>query len=250
MLRTSTVTCLIYSPVSIKPSASCTILVWNPFPIHLCVCEFVFIVYRCSENFLWMYRTGNLHPTLWTSLTICCILIVYSGGYLRQFLVDDKGCVLIACWGMPHMSYVDNVHRALSACAQIQQELHKLGMFFMFFRAWLCLMLNGCWLCLGFACKYCNFVLGATCGRCKADMNSQVIHILPSLNNSIFFLFFLLRHANFCGHHHRRRVLRHGRQLQTDGVRRDCLLCEHVCSIDGQSQRKTAHWWVCKTSFF
>jgi hypothetical protein len=22
-------------------------------------------------------------------------------GFLRQFLVDDKGCVLIACWGVP-----------------------------------------------------------------------------------------------------------------------------------------------------
>jgi len=49
--------------------------------------------------------------------------------------VDDKGCVLIACWGMPHMSYVDNVHRALSACAQIQQELHKLGLILVVF-AW------------------------------------------------------------------------------------------------------------------
>jgi hypothetical protein len=37
-----------------------------------------------------------------------------SGGFLRQFLVDDKGCVLIACWGVPTMYYLDNAHRALS----------------------------------------------------------------------------------------------------------------------------------------
>jgi hypothetical protein len=51
-----------------------------------------------------------------------------TGAYLRQFLVDDKGCVLIACWGMPNMSYIDNTHRALSAAAQIRQELDRLGM--------------------------------------------------------------------------------------------------------------------------
>ena len=51
-----------------------------------------------------------------------------TGAYLRQFLVDDKGCVLIACWGMPHMSYLDNANRALHAAAQIRTELLKLDM--------------------------------------------------------------------------------------------------------------------------
>ena len=51
-----------------------------------------------------------------------------TGAYLRQFLVDDKGCVLIGCWGMPHLSYLDNAHRALSAAAQIRYELNKLDM--------------------------------------------------------------------------------------------------------------------------
>jgi hypothetical protein len=48
-----------------------------------------------------------------------------TGAYLRQFLVDDKGCVLIACWGMPHLTYLDNAHRALSAAAQIRRKLVK-----------------------------------------------------------------------------------------------------------------------------
>jgi hypothetical protein len=49
-----------------------------------------------------------------------------SGAYLRQFLVDDKGCVLIACWGMPNMSYLDNAHRAITAAAKIRSELRLL----------------------------------------------------------------------------------------------------------------------------
>ena len=51
-----------------------------------------------------------------------------TGAFLRQFLVDDKGCVLIACWGMPSLSYLDNPHRALSAAAQIRTKLKKMHM--------------------------------------------------------------------------------------------------------------------------
>jgi class 3 adenylate cyclase len=51
-----------------------------------------------------------------------------TGAYLRQFLVDDKGCVLIACWGMPNLSYLDNAHRALSAAAQIRRKLLQMEM--------------------------------------------------------------------------------------------------------------------------
>ena len=50
-----------------------------------------------------------------------------TGAYLRQFLVDDKGCVLIACWGMPNLSYLDNAHRAVSSAAQIRRNLHAMG---------------------------------------------------------------------------------------------------------------------------
>lgn len=38
------------------------------------------------------------------------------GGFVRQFLVDDKGCVLILMWGVPHYSYPNNCSRAL-VCA-------------------------------------------------------------------------------------------------------------------------------------
>ena len=36
--------------------------------------------------------------------------------------------MLIACWGMPHLSYLDNASRGLSAAAQIRRELNKLDM--------------------------------------------------------------------------------------------------------------------------
>lgn len=36
-----------------------------------------------------------------------------SGGYLRQFVVDDKGCVAIVMWGVPHYSYANNTMRGL-----------------------------------------------------------------------------------------------------------------------------------------
>jgi hypothetical protein len=51
-----------------------------------------------------------------------------TGAYLRQFLVDDKGCVLIACWGMPNMSYLDNAHRALASAVEIRSQLDALTM--------------------------------------------------------------------------------------------------------------------------
>ncbi len=36
--------------------------------------------------------------------------------------------MLIACWGMPHLSYLDNAHRAVTAAAQIRIACYQLGM--------------------------------------------------------------------------------------------------------------------------
>ncbi|KAG5179495.1 hypothetical protein JKP88DRAFT_326482 [Tribonema minus] len=49
-------------------------------------------------------------------------------GFLRQFLVDDKGCVLIACWGVPSATYPDNCERALEAAVRAHQQLGLLQM--------------------------------------------------------------------------------------------------------------------------
>jgi hypothetical protein len=46
-----------------------------------------------------------------------------TGGFLRQFLIDDKGCVFIALWGVPTATHPDNGRRALWAAAQISAKL-------------------------------------------------------------------------------------------------------------------------------
>ena len=49
-----------------------------------------------------------------------------TGGFLRQFLIDDKGCVLIAMWGVPSFSYGNNEARALQFSHDLSGELSKL----------------------------------------------------------------------------------------------------------------------------
>ena len=55
-------------------------------------------------------------------------VLAESGGFIRQFLIDDKGCVLIACWGVPTASYPDNTRRAVCAGAILKHDLDLLGM--------------------------------------------------------------------------------------------------------------------------
>lgn len=47
-----------------------------------------------------------------------------SGGMLRQFLIDDKGCVLIGLWGVPTASHAGNCSKALK-CAVMMQNVSK-----------------------------------------------------------------------------------------------------------------------------
>ena len=42
-----------------------------------------------------------------------------SGGFMRQFLIDDKGCVLIAMWGVPSFAYGNNCSRAVTCSRKI-----------------------------------------------------------------------------------------------------------------------------------
>lgn len=60
---------------------------------------------------------------------VCVQEVIYNaGGYIRQFLVDDKGCVLIACWGVPTSSFTDNLARALESCIHIHTNMALSGM--------------------------------------------------------------------------------------------------------------------------
>lgn len=49
-----------------------------------------------------------------------------AGGFLRQFLVDDKGCVFIAMWGMPSFTYANNCSRALFCAVSIAMQASQL----------------------------------------------------------------------------------------------------------------------------
>eukprot|EP00597_Dinobryon_sp_UTEXLB2267_P015134 CAMPEP_0170124916 /NCGR_PEP_ID=MMETSP0020_2-20130122/18586_1 /TAXON_ID=98059 /ORGANISM="Dinobryon sp., Strain UTEXLB2267" /LENGTH=570 /DNA_ID=CAMNT_0010357189 /DNA_START=171 /DNA_END=1880 /DNA_ORIENTATION=+ len=50
-----------------------------------------------------------------------------AGGFLRQFLVDDKGCVLIAMWGIPSFTYSNNCSRALFCAVSISVKAKEIG---------------------------------------------------------------------------------------------------------------------------
>jgi len=54
--------------------------------------------------------------TLQTFAYMAQEVLAKTGGFMRQFLIDDKGCVLIAMWGVPSFSYSNNMERA-TACS-------------------------------------------------------------------------------------------------------------------------------------
>mmetsp|Transcript_31979 Transcript_31979/g.70463 ORF Transcript_31979/g.70463 Transcript_31979/m.70463 type:complete len:1525 (+) Transcript_31979:162-4736(+) len=72
---------------------------------------------------LWKGYSPTAHRDLLTLQPLfikCQEILSASGGFLRQFLVDDKGCVLIACWGVPTACYTDNACRGLQAASAMR----------------------------------------------------------------------------------------------------------------------------------
>ena len=71
---------------------------------------------------------GNQDPsTLQPFFLIAQEVLYESGGFLRQFLVDDKGCVLIAMWGIPSFTYSNNCSRALYCAVSISVRAKEIG---------------------------------------------------------------------------------------------------------------------------
>ena len=61
------------------------------------------------------------------SLFAHCLEIINSPhleGMVRQFVVDDKGCVLIVCFGVPGFTHADDAERAVSLALAIKNEIH------------------------------------------------------------------------------------------------------------------------------
>ena len=52
---------------------------------------------------------------------------VAFGGALRQFVVDDKGCVAIGALGVPHHTFEDNGVRAVNIANSLRQKIQKMG---------------------------------------------------------------------------------------------------------------------------
>ena len=64
----------------------------------------------------------NLDPTtLQPFFSMAQQALFENGGFMRQFLVDDKGCVLIGMWGVPSFSHANNALLALK-CATVIYE--------------------------------------------------------------------------------------------------------------------------------
>jgi class 3 adenylate cyclase len=72
--------------------------------------------------------TDHVEPTLlhqfFYTMQEC---LADGGGYLRQFLFDDKGCVLIALWGVPTATYANNCSRALRCAVVMSHQAKQLG---------------------------------------------------------------------------------------------------------------------------
>ena len=49
------------------------------------------------------------------------------GGTMRQFVVDDKGCVAIGALGVPHHTYEDNCIRAVNIANMLRSKIQAIG---------------------------------------------------------------------------------------------------------------------------
>jgi class 3 adenylate cyclase len=72
-------------------------------------------------------QENNDLTTLQPFLAMAQEAIFLTGGVLRQFLVDDKGCVLIALWGVPSASYANNTYRAVVCGTTIFDKAQRMG---------------------------------------------------------------------------------------------------------------------------
>ena len=58
-------------------------------------------------------------------MSVCLACLRRFGGSIRQFTVDDKGCVLIGAFGLPGSSHEDNSRRAVEAALTIRKKLEE-----------------------------------------------------------------------------------------------------------------------------
>ena len=64
------------------------------------------------------HNLADLQP-IFLAMQMC---LEKCGGLLRQFIIDDKGCVLIGLWGVPGASYPGNCSRAVRCAWMMKAE--------------------------------------------------------------------------------------------------------------------------------
>eukprot|EP01041_Mallomonas_annulata_P002681 gene2681-5277_t len=69
---------------------------------------------------------GRLHKPQQAMSAILSTLKRYQGS-LRQYVVDDKGCVMIAAFGLPDSSHEDNCIRAVEVAIEVRHKFQKLS---------------------------------------------------------------------------------------------------------------------------
>lgn len=62
------------------------------------------------------------------AVSLCLLVVAKYRGTVRQFLVDDKGAVLIVAWGVPPFAHSDDERRAAEAALDIERDLTAVGM--------------------------------------------------------------------------------------------------------------------------
>ena len=72
-------------------------------------------------------HNGDL-TALQNLLFSCQEIIADVGGYVSQFTVDVRGCVLVATWGIPMAAFRDNTQRALGAAVRVRYHMMQMKM--------------------------------------------------------------------------------------------------------------------------
>eukprot|EP00002_Diphylleia_rotans_P000566 TRINITY_DN10292_c0_g1_i2.p1 TRINITY_DN10292_c0_g1~~TRINITY_DN10292_c0_g1_i2.p1 ORF type:complete len:1632 (-),score=342.89 TRINITY_DN10292_c0_g1_i2:400-5295(-) len=85
----------------------------------------------CSIVFISMMNMSNINQESFKQLQEALVriqeVVQSSEGTLRQFLVDDKGCVAILIYGMVGSSHEDDPIRAVRSAVSLSNSLSKIG---------------------------------------------------------------------------------------------------------------------------
>lgn len=81
-------------------------------------------LFVAMDGLLPALNTGEVEPVQ-RAFTALCESARKFGGEIRQFVLDDKGCVGICAWGLPHTSHVDDPARAVKCALNLLDTLKR-----------------------------------------------------------------------------------------------------------------------------